>query len=180
MNKQICTLGGGCFWCLEAVFQNLKGVLSVRSGYSGGTVINPSYEEVCSKQTGHAEVVQIDFDADVVSFETILEVFFAIHDPTTLNRQGNDEGPQYRSVIYFHSEAQKSVAEKVILHHTQQQVFSSPIVTELKQFDVFYPAEEYHQGYFANNPLQSYCLFVVSPKVLHFRERFKNLIKSNV
>ncbi|MCS7068276.1 MAG: peptide-methionine (S)-S-oxide reductase MsrA [Meiothermus sp.] len=173
---EVATLGGGCFWCLEAVYNELKGVAKVVSGYSGGHVPNPSYEQVCGQQTGHAEVVQVTFDPRVVSYREILEVFFTIHDPTTPNRQGNDVGPQYRSVIFYHSAEQKAVAEEVM--KAQQEVWENPIVTELVAFERFYPAEGYHQQYFKRNPDQPYCVFVVGPKVTKFRKQYSDRLKS--
>lgn len=167
---EIATLGGGCFWCLEAVFQQLKGVQAVESGYTGGQVRNPTYEQVCSGTTGHAEVVRVSFDPDLVSYREILEVFFTIHDPTTLNRQGNDAGTQYRSVIYFHSPEQRDIAKHVIAEMAN--VWDAPIVTELSPAETYYKAEEYHQNYFRQNPLQGYCAFVVAPKVAKFRQTF--------
>src|SRR3989449_11768864 len=159
--KEIATLAGGCFWCLEAVFDDLKGVESVESGYRGGKTVNPSYEEVCSGETGHAEVAQLNFDPKQVSFKEILEVFFVIHDPTTLNRQGNDAGTQYRSAIFYHSAEQRAVAEQVIKELEVGKVWDDPIVTELVPFTEFYPAEEYHRGYFRRNPNQAYCRALV-------------------
>jgi len=159
-------LGGGCFWCLEAVFDEMKGVVSVESGYAGGAVANPTYEAVCSGMTGHAEVVRVTFDPDVVTYGEVLDVFFAIHDPTTLNRQGNDVGTQYRSVIFYHSEEQKKAAEEAI------RGLGTGVVTEVSPVPKFHVAEDYHQEYFANHPSQSYCMFVVSPKVRKFREKF--------
>ncbi len=170
MNTDIATLGGGCFWCLEAVYQEVRGVLQVESGYSGGHVSNPSYEQVCDGTTGHAEVVRVHFDPAQVSYRDLLEVFFTIHDPTTPNRQGNDVGTQYRSVIYTNSDAQKAVAKQVIAEMAN--VWDAPIVTELADAPVFYRAEDYHQDYFVNHPLQSYCAFVVAPKVAKFRKLF--------
>lgn len=170
MNTDIATLGGGCFWCLEAVYQEVRGVLQVESGYSGGHVPNPSYEQVCDGTTGHAEVVRVHFDPAQVSYRDLLEVFFTIHDPTTPNRQGNDVGTQYRSVIYTNSDAQKAVAKQVIAEMAN--VWDALIVTELADAPVFYRAEEYHQNYFVNHPLQSYCAFVVAPKVAKFRKLF--------
>lgn len=167
---EIATLGGGCFWCLEAVFQQLKGVHAVESGYTGGQVRNPTYEQVCSGTTGHAEVVRVSFDPDLVGYREILEVFFTIHDPTTLNRQGNDVGTQYRSVIYFHSPEQRDIAKHVIAEMAN--VWDAPIVTELSPAETYYRAEEYHQNYFWQNPLQGYCAFVVAPKVAKFRQTF--------
>ncbi|PZA06135.1 MULTISPECIES: peptide-methionine (S)-S-oxide reductase MsrA [unclassified Meiothermus] len=174
---EVATLGGGCFWCLEAVYDELRGVVDVVSGYSGGHVENPTYEEVCGKRTGHAEVVQITFDPQVVSYRELLEVFFTIHDPTTLNRQGNDVGPQYRSVIFYHSPEQKDIAFQVIRGLEQAKVWDDPIVTEVVPFEKFYPAEDYHQEYFKKNPHQPYCSFVVAPKVAKFRKRFFDKLK---
>ncbi len=175
--KQVATLAGGCFWCLEAVYDQMKGVESVESGYMGGQVPNPSYEAVCSGRTGHAEAVQITFDPNVVSFREILEVFFAIHDPTTLNRQGNDVGTQYRSAIFSHSPDQKAIAEDVITTFTKDKVFDRPIVTEVVPAGPFYIAEDYHQEYFARNPAQGYCVYVVNPKVAKFRKQFAEKLK---
>jgi len=170
--KEVATLGGGCFWCLEPIFQALAGVKEVVVGYSGGTVPNPSYEEVCTGTTGHAEVVQITFDPEVISYEEILEVFFSIHDPTTLNRQGADVGSQYRSIVLHHHESQKATAEKVIQDLSSKKVWEAPVVTEIVGFKVFYRAEGYHQGYFEANPRQPYCRVVVAPKVAKFRKTF--------
>jgi peptide-methionine (S)-S-oxide reductase len=178
-NLEVATLGGGCFWCLEAVFDELEGVLEVVSGYSGGHLANPSYQEVCGKQTGHAEVVQVTFDPRVVSYREILEIFFTIHDPTTPNRQGNDLGPQYRSVIFYHSPEQKGVAQEVMHTLTRARVWDNPIVTELTAFDRFYPAEDYHQEYFKRNPSQPYCAIVVGPKVARFRKQYAGRLKKN-
>jgi peptide-methionine (S)-S-oxide reductase len=175
--KEIATLGGGCFWCLEAVYLELKGVDRVVSGYMGGQVPNPSYEAVCSGTTGHAEVVQVTFDPSVISFQDILQVFFTIHDPTTLNRQGADVGTQYRSAIYYHSPAQKEIAEAVAKEIETAGVWDGKIVTEVTPEDIFYPAEEYHQEYFENNPYQPYCQFVVAPKVLKLRKTFAEKLK---
>ena len=166
----IATLGGGCFWCLEAVYQQLKGVHAIESGYTGGQVRNPTYAQVCSGTTGHAEVVRVSFDPDIVTYREILEVFFTIHDPTTLNRQGNDVGTQYRSVIYYHSPEQREIARHVIAEMAN--VWDAPIVTELSPAEDYYRAEEYHQNYFRQNPLQGYCSFVVAPKVAKFRQTF--------
>jgi len=174
---EVATLAGGCFWCLEAAYDELKGVLSVESGYSGGEVVNPTYKQVCGGATGHAEVVQVTFDPQVISFRDILNVFFVIHDPTTLNRQGNDVGTQYRSAIFYHSPEQKTVAEDAIRELTTQKVWSQPIVTELAPFEKFYIAEDYHQEYFANNPYQPYCMMVVAPKVTKFRKHFMEMLK---
>jgi peptide-methionine (S)-S-oxide reductase len=176
-HTEVATLGGGCFWCLEAVFDNLVGVLDVVSGYSGGHVPNPDYKHVCTGATGHAEVVQVTFDPQVISYQEILEVFFSIHDPTTLNRQGNDVGTQYRSVIFYHDPAQKATAERVMADLTDQAIWPDSIVTELVPLDVFYPAEDYHQEYFQRNPYQGYCQVVVAPKVAKFRKKFANRLK---
>lgn len=167
---QTATLGGGCFWCTEAVFQQIRGVQRVESGYSGGQVHQPSYEQICTGRTGHAEVVRLQFDPAVVSYEDILEIFFTIHDPTTLNRQGADTGTQYRSVIYFHDEQQKQIAQKVIQRAAA--IWDDPIVTELSPAPMFYVAEAYHQNYFRQNPQQGYCAFVVAPKVAKARKAF--------
>lgn len=170
MATETATLGGGCFWCLEAVYQELRGVRQVESGYSGGSVPNPSYEQVCEGGTGHAEVVRIEFDPDIVSYREILEVFFTIHDPTTPNRQGNDVGTQYRSVIYTHSPEQMETAKQVVAEMAN--VWDAPIVTELCPAQPYYKAEDYHQNYFREHPLQGYCAFVVAPKVTKFRKMF--------
>ena len=175
--KEIATLAGGCFWCLEAVFDEVKGVESVESGYMGGTMVNPSYEQVCSGKTGHAEVVQITFDPALVSFKEILEVFFVIHDPTTLNRQGSDAGTQYRSVIFYHSPEQKSQVEQVIKNLNGTHIWNSPIVTEVVPAQTFYRAEGYHQDYFLRNPDQPYCMAVVAPKVAKLRKHFLGKLK---
>ncbi|HWT71456.1 MAG TPA: peptide-methionine (S)-S-oxide reductase MsrA [Oxalicibacterium sp.] len=170
MATEIATLGGGCFWCTEAVFQQLKGVQAVESGYTGGQIAHPTYEQICEGTTGHAEVVRLTFDPSVVSFREILEVFFTIHDPTTLNRQGNDVGTQYRSVIYYHSPQQQDTAKHVISEMAN--VWDAPIVTELSPAETFYKAESYHQNYFRQNPMQGYCAFIVAPKVAKFRKTF--------
>ncbi|HEY6930216.1 MAG TPA: peptide-methionine (S)-S-oxide reductase MsrA [Thermoanaerobaculia bacterium] len=175
--REIATLAGGCFWCLEAVFDDLKGVESVESGYMGGKTANPSYEAVCSGTTGHAEVVQIAFDPRRVSFREILEVFFVIHDPTTLNRQGNDRGTQYRSAVFYHSAEQKAAAEQVIAQMTAERIYDDPIVTEIAPASQFYVAEDYHQEYFRRNPAQPYCAYVVRPKVAKFRKHFLEKLK---
>ena len=177
MTTEIATIGGGCFWCLEAVFQQLRGVERVESGYSGGPRPDPTYEQVCDGNTGHAEVVRITFDPAVVSYREILEIFFTIHDPTTLNRQGNDRGTQYRSVIYTHSDAQMTTAHQVIAEMAH--VWDAPIVTELAEAPVFYKAEAYHQDYYINNPMQSYCAFVVEPKVAKFRQYFADKVRQS-
>lgn len=179
MSKELekITLGGGCFWCTEAVYTELKGVVDVKPGYSGGDVENPTYKQVCDEVTGHAEVVQITFDPAVVSVAGILEVFFITHDPTTLNRQGNDVGTQYRSAIFYHNEKQKEVAEKVIKLFTEEKVYDKTIVTEVTQFDRFYVAEDYHLNYYARNKNQGYCQFVIAPKLEKFRKVFKDQLK---
>jgi peptide-methionine (S)-S-oxide reductase len=166
------TLGGGCFWCLEAVYENMEGVQSVKSGYMGGQKPNPSYQEVCTGQTGHVEVTQITFDTEITSFREILEVFFTIHDPTTYDRQGNDSGSQYRSVIFYHNDAQRAEAEAFIRELTEEKAFRDPVVTELRPASTFYIAEDYHQEYFRNHPQQPYCAYIVAPKVRKFREKF--------
>jgi peptide-methionine (S)-S-oxide reductase len=175
--REVATLGGGCFWCLEAVFDDLKGVISVESGYMGGKNPDPTYEQVCSGRSGHAEVVQISFDPAVVTFREILEVFFVIHDPTTLNRQGNDSGTQYRSAIFYHSPEQKAAAEQVMAALGGARLWRDPIVTEVTPATVFYIAEDYHQEYFARNPGAGYCQFVVAPKVAKFRKQFLSKLK---
>lgn len=172
------TLAGGCFWCLEAVYDQMKGVESVASGYMGGAKPNPSYEEVCTGRTGHAEVVQITFDPKIVTFRDILEVFFAIHDPTTLNQQGNDIGTQYRSAIFYHTPEQRTIAEKVIAALTEEGVYTKPIVTEVTAAGPFFVAEDYHQKYFAQNPSQPYCTYVVHPKLAKFRKSFTDKLKT--
>ena len=176
--KEIATLAGGCFWCLEAVYDRMKGVESVESGYIGGKNPYPTYEAVCTGRTGHAEAVQITFDPNVVSYRELLEVFFVIHDPTTLNRQGHDVGTQYRSAIFYHSPDQKAVAEDVFAALTKEKVFDDPIVTEVVPAATFYVAEDYHQEYFARNPTQGYCVAVVNPKVAKFRKLFAEKLKS--
>lgn len=176
-NLQTATLAGGCFWCLEAVFDEIKGVQSVESGYAGGHVPNPSYRAVCNGDTGHAEVVQVRFDPSVVSYRDLLNVFFAIHDPTTLNRQGADAGTQYRSAIFYHNDDQKMIAEELIESLNAQKIWDAPIVTQLAPLDKFYVAEDYHQEYFARNPYQPYCMAVVAPKVSKFRKHFLEMLK---
>jgi peptide-methionine (S)-S-oxide reductase len=174
---KVATLAGGCFWCLEAVFDQLRGVEDVVSGYSGGRRPNPSYEQVCTGATGHAEVVQVTFDPQAISFRDLLRVFFAIHDPTTLNRQGNDVGTQYRSAIFYHSPEQKAIAEEVIAELDTARLWPRPIVTQVAPFEAFYAAEAYHQEYFAHNPNQGYCQAVVAPKVAKFRKQFFDKLK---
>ena len=175
--EEIATLAGGCFWCLEAVFADLRGVARVVSGYSGGHVENPTYREVCGETTGHAEVVQITFDPQVVSYKELLEVFFTIHDPTTLNRQGGDVGTQYRSAIFYHSPEQRDAAAEVISALDAARVWDAPIVTEVVPFEVFYPAEDYHQEYYQNNASQPYCRAVIAPKVAKFRQKYLEQLK---
>jgi peptide-methionine (S)-S-oxide reductase len=176
---EIATLAGGCFWCLEAVFDDLNGVLSVESGYSGGQTADPDYESVCSGRTGHAEVVQITFDPAVIPFTDLLHVFFTIHDPTTLNRQGADTGTQYRSAIFYHSDEQKAAAQAVIREITDEKIWKDPIVTQVAPFDKFHLAEAYHQEYYARNPFQGYCRAVIAPKVTKFRAKYFDRLKKS-
>ncbi len=175
---EVATLGGGCFWCLEAVYQELRGVESVVSGYSGGHVPNPTYRQVCSETTGHAEVVQVTFDPEVVSYREILEVYFSIHDPTTLNRQGADVGTQYRSVVFYHDDEQRRVAEEVIKDLGEQDLWGRPIVTEVVSFEEFFVAEDYHQNYFRDNGRQPYCQVIIAPKVAKFRKEHLDRLKA--
>jgi len=175
--NEVATLAGGCFWCLEAVFDELKGVVSVESGYSGGKLQDPSYAQVCDGDTGHAEVVQVTFDPLVLTYNDLLTVFFSIHDPTTLNRQGADAGTQYRSAIFYHDEAQKETAEQVIRKIEDAGIWEAPIVTEVTPFDKFYLAEDYHQEYFAHNSFQPYCRAVIAPKVSKFRKQYVDRLK---
>lgn len=177
-DKGLATLAGGCFWCLEAVYDQMKGVESVESGYMGGQVEHPTYEAVCGGRTGHAEVVQINFEPKVTTYKELLEIFFVIHDPTQLNRQGNDVGTQYRSAIFYHSPDQKQTAEEVLATFTKEKVFDRPIVTQIVPAETFYIAEDYHQKYFARNPLQGYCTYVVGPKVAKFRKQFAAKLKT--
>jgi peptide-methionine (S)-S-oxide reductase len=176
-NLETATIGGGCFWCTEAVFDAVIGVEDVVSGYAGGHTKNPTYQEVCSETTGHAEVIQLKFNPAEISYKEILEIFFGTHDPTTLNRQGNDIGSSYRSVVFYHSEEQKETIGEVIREITDEGVFDDPIVTEVTAFTNFYPAEDYHQNYFENNPNQPYCAAVVAPKVSKFRQKFLAKLK---
>ncbi|MGQ9873992.1 MAG: peptide-methionine (S)-S-oxide reductase MsrA [Chloroflexus sp.] len=176
MPLETATLAGGCFWCLEAVYDQVSGVKDVVSGYTGGHVPNPTYRRVCDGNTGHAEAVQIQFDPEQISYRELLEIFFSIHDPTTLNRQGADVGTQYRSAIFYHSEEQRQVAGQLVRELTEQQVFRDPIVTQIVPATTFYPAEEYHQEYFARNPYQPYCQFVVAPKVAKFQKLFAHRV----
>ena len=179
MNQEIATLGGGCFWCLEAVYEQVEGVTSVQSGYTGGARPNPTYEQVCAGATGHAEVLQITFDPSVVLFREILQIFFSIHDPTTLNRQGNDVGTQYRSAIFYHSEEQKATAAAVIAEIEAAGVFANPIVTEVAPLEQYHPAEQYHQEYYRRNSSQPYCQFVIDPKVAKFRSQYFDKLKKS-
>jgi peptide-methionine (S)-S-oxide reductase len=179
MSTEIATLGGGCFWCLEAVYEQLRGVERVESGYAGGTAVNPTYQQVCTGKTEHAEVVQVTFDPSAISYSEILDVFFALHDPTTLNRQGGDVGTQYRSVIFYHGPEQKRLAEERIAALTAEGVWPNPIVTQVLPTPTFYKAEDYHQGYFRNNPGQGYCQAVVSPKVAKMRQKFAAKLKTS-
>ena len=176
---EVATLGGGCFWCLEAVFELISGVESVVSGYSGGQVPNPTYRAVCEGNTGHAEVVRVTFDPDEISYEKLLEIFFTIHDPTTLNRQGNDSGTQYRSVIFHHFDTQNETALSVMRRLEEAKLWDAPVVTEILPEVQFFPAEDYHQHYFSSNPAQGYCQIVISPKVTKFRKSFRSLIGRN-
>jgi peptide-methionine (S)-S-oxide reductase len=176
-HTEVATLAGGCFWCLEAVYDQLKGVEDVVSGYAGGHVRNPSYQQVCTGMTGHAEVIQIKYNPEEVSFRDLLNVFFTIHDPTTLNRQGNDVGTQYRSAIFYHTPEQKATAEQVVAELNTAHVWDDPIVTEIAPLETFYPAEEYHQQYFERNPYQPYCRVVVAPKVAKFRKQYFEQLK---
>ena len=176
--RELATLAGGCFWCLEAVYKELRGVERVVSGYAGGHVEDPTYRAVCDGTTGHAEAVQVTFDPAAASYRELLEVFFTIHDPTTLNRQGGDVGTQYRSAVFYHSPEQRETAEQVIAELTAAGVWDSPIVTEVVPLEKFYPAEEYHQDYFERNPSQPYCRAVVAPKVAKFRQRFRDRLKN--
>ena len=174
----VATLGGGCFWCVEIMYQDLQGVLKVESGYSGGRSVNPTYQEICTGRSGHAEVIRVTFDPSLLSYREILDVFFTIHDPTTLNRQGNDRGTQYRSVIFYHSEDQKIIALESKI--AAQALWESPIVTEISLLENFYPAESYHQNYFKDNPNQPYCSIVIAPKVRKFRDKYRSKLNPSV
>lgn len=176
--REVATLGGGCFWCTEAVFTQLKGVEKVESGYAGGSLPDPTYEQVCDGDTGHAEVINVTFDPDIISYRQLLNIFFTVHDPTTLNRQGADVGTQYRSVIFFRNEEQKRVAEEVMHEIDDSGIWGRPAVTEIRPFDTFYKAEDYHQEFFARNPRQGYCTVVIAPKVLKFRKKYADLLKA--
>ena len=177
--REIATLGGGCFWCTEAVFAELRGVVQVEPGYAGGTVTNPTYEQVCSGRTGHAEVVQVIFNPNVISYGELLKIFFTVHDPTTLNRQGADVGTQYRSVIFYHNDEQKSVARQIVNEVTAAKLWNAPIVTQIEPFKAFYKAEDYHLEYFKNNPRQPYCQIVIAPKVRKLREHYMEKLKNH-
>lgn len=174
---EVATLGGGCFWCTEAVFGELKGVVKVEPGYSGGSLANPTYEQVSAGTTGHAEVVQITFDPSIISFREILEVFFATHDPTTLNRQGADVGTQYRSVLFYHDREQKAKIEKLIEELDNEKIYGAPIVTKVEPFKIFYEAEDYHKDYFKSNPAQPYCRLVIAPKIAKLRKNYRDKLK---
>lgn len=176
-NLEKATFGAGCFWCVEAVFQRIRGVESVASGYTGGKVENPTYKQICTGNTGHAEVIQISFNPEQISYKELLEVFWSSHDPTTLNRQGNDSGTQYRSVIYYHDENQKQIAEESMKKANQSGEFSDPIVTELSPLETFYPAEDYHQNYYNENSYQPYCAFVISPKIKKLQKNYAEKLK---
>ena len=176
LGLELATLGGGCFWCLEAVFEQARGVQQVVSGYSAGPKPNPTYEQICTGQTGHAEVVQITFDPQTITYRTLLEIFFTIHDPTTPNRQGNDRGTQYRSIILYHDLNQKAVAQAVLQEIVDSNIWDAPLVTQLQELQHFYPAEAYHQAYYRGHPNQTYCQLVVEPKVLKFREKYRSLL----
>ncbi len=178
MSMEQATLGGGCFWCLEAVYLGLRGVSAVKSGYAGGILPNPTYEQVCGKKTGHAEVVQVTFDPAEISYDDLLRVFFTIHDPTTPNRQGADVGPQYRSIILTHSDAQEATARKVMAEITEQKLYGAPLVTEVEPLEKFWPAEPEHDDYFNRNPFSGYCRAVVAPKVQKFRKSFADRVKA--
>lgn len=178
MNIEIATLAGGCFWCLETAYNRLEGIDTAVSGYMGGASENPTYKQICGGDTGHAEVVQIHFDRDRISYRELLEVFFTLHDPTTLNRQGNDVGTQYRSAIFWHSEEQRAIAEELIAELTAGNTFDRPIVTDISKAETFWPAEDYHQRYYEQNPNQPYCMYVVGPKLAKFREKFVGRLKA--
>lgn len=174
---EVATLGGGCFWCLETFYNELKGIIKVESGYSGGTVPNPTYKQVCSGTTDHAEVIQITYNPNIITFKEILQIFFTIHDPTTMNRQGNDVGTQYRSIILYHNQNQKQTTEQVINEITQARIWNAPIVTQIIPYNIFYKAEEYHQEYYKKNPEQSYCRVIIAPKIAKLRKQYFEKIK---
>jgi peptide-methionine (S)-S-oxide reductase len=178
MREEVATLAGGCFWCMEAVYKEVKGVQRVISGYTGGKKENPTYEQVCDDNTGHAEAIDITFFPEVISYREILEIFFTVHDPTTPNRQGNDSGTQYRSAIFYHNEAQMMIAQEVIKEINEAHIWNSPIVTELKSYTKFYSAENYHRDYFERNPMQSYCQVIIAPKVAKFRKKWESKLKT--
>ena len=178
VNNELATFGGGCFWCTEAIFDKVNGVISAKSGYSGGEQENPTYEDVCSGETGHAEVIQIEYNPEIVSFTELLEIFFKTHDPTTLNSQGADRGTQYRSVIFYHNENQKKISGDIIRNLTDSKIWDNPIVTEVTKYEQFYNAEKYHQEYFANNSKQMYCQITIVPKIEKFEKMFKDKLKS--
>ncbi|HTW77733.1 MAG TPA: peptide-methionine (S)-S-oxide reductase MsrA [Thermoplasmata archaeon] len=177
-DREVATLGGGCFWCTEAVFSDLRGVVEVVPGYSGGSVPRPTYEQVCTGSTGHAEVVQVTFDPNVLTYHDLLTVFFTVHDPTTKDRQGNDVGPQYRSAVFYRNAAEKATAEQVVRELEAEHLYRKPFVTEIVPFQAFYPAEEYHRNYFRRNPERAYCQLVIAPKVAKFRSKFTDRLKS--
>lgn len=174
---ETATLAGGCFWCLDGAYRDLRGVISVESGYAGGDLPNPTYEQVCTGNTGHAEVVRITYDPDEIRYRDLLEVFFSIHDPTTLNRQGADVGTQYRSAVFYHDEAQREAADQIMAELTADGTFDDPIVTEVAALDIYYPGEAYHQDYYRNNPGQGYCQVVVAPKLAKFRAKYAAMLK---
>jgi peptide-methionine (S)-S-oxide reductase len=171
------TLGGGCFWCLEAIYNELKGIIKVESGYAGGIVPNPTYNQVCTGTTGHAEVIQITYNPTIITFKEILQIFFTMHDPTTLNHQGNDVGTQYRSIIFYHNENQKHIAEQIINEITQARIWNNPIVTQIEPYNLFYKAEEYHQEYYKKNRAQSYCRIIIAPKISKLRKQYFEKLK---
>ena len=177
-NLQVATLGGGCFWCIESAFNSVDGVVKALSGYAGGNAPSPTYEAVCSGNTGHAEVVQVTFDADKISYREVLEIFFALHDPTQVNRQGNDVGTQYRSAIFYHDEAQKSAAETIIAEIEKEEIWPDPVVTEVTTLNNYHEAEAYHQDYFKNNPQNQYCSMVVAPKLAKFKKTFASRLRT--
>jgi peptide-methionine (S)-S-oxide reductase len=176
--EEVATLAGGCFWCMEAIYKNVRGVQRVLSGYTGGHKVNPTYEEVCSDKTGHAEAIDITFFTDVISYREILQIFFSVHNPTTLNKQGNDMGTQYRSAIFYHDELQRLVAEEVIQEINRSKIWDAPIVTEVKPYTRFYSAEEFHRDYFERNPEKAYCQVIIAPKVAEFRKKWETKLKT--
>lgn len=179
-NLQVATLAGGCFWCIESAFNTVEGVIKAVSGYAGGEKSDPTYEEVCTGQTGHAEVVQVTFDADVISYREVLEIFFALHNPTQVNRQGNDIGTQYRSAIFYHDAEQQAAAEQIIAEISEEKIWPEPVVTEVVEINNYYPAEDYHQDYFKNNPQNQYCSLVVAPKLAKFKQTFAARLRSDL